>query len=75
MTLYLQFGWIGDRISNEIPCANVRQASILAANIARVAGCFAENAEDPINWIIDRKTTRICWESAGKSYFVELIKR
>lgn len=74
MSVYVRFGHIGGKHSDPIYCRNRIQAALLAANVAFVQGGFGQEAATHHSWILSNKTSRISWETADKSYFVEVVR-
>lgn len=73
MSIYVKFGHIGGKHSDCIYCRNRREAALLAANLAFVHGGFGQEASNHSSWILSQ-ATRITWETADKSYFIEVAK-
>lgn len=74
MSLYVKFGHIGGKHSDPIFCRSRLDAAVLAANLAFVHGGFTQDAANHVSWILNHQTSRIGWETADKSYFIEIVK-
>jgi acyl CoA:acetate/3-ketoacid CoA transferase alpha subunit len=75
MSIYVKFGHIGGKHSDPIHCRTRLEAAVLAANIAFIHGEFGQEASNAKQWMLNNNTSRICWETAAKSFFIEVVKQ
>lgn len=74
MSFYVKFGHIDGKHSDSIKCRTRLEAAVMAANVAFVHGGFTSEADNHSSWMLDARTNRISWETADKSYFIEVVK-